>query len=157
MGHSSTADRAATRRVLPLLPVEVAQRRLAPDPHEVAPARRWAVAQATSAGLADEDAAAILELLSSEIITNAVRHGRGEVVVSVVRNGATLRVAVTDGGNGLPAPREAADDAVTGRGLLLVAALSESWGVEQHPAGGTCVWFTVPGTTASVAPGTMGV
>jgi anti-sigma regulatory factor (Ser/Thr protein kinase) len=160
MGHS-TVDDAATRRFLPLLPVEVAQRRLAREPHEVAPARRWTVAQATAAGLADEDAAAVLELLSSEVITNAVRHGQGEVVVSVVRDGATLRIAVTDGGNGVPAPREAADDAVTGRGMLLVAALSESWGVEHHPTGGTCVWFTVSGTTGSgatvsVAPCTMG-
>jgi anti-sigma regulatory factor (Ser/Thr protein kinase) len=147
MGRSSTAGEAATRRFLPLLPVNVSQHRLEPDPHAVAPARRWTVAQAASAGLTDDDAAAVLELLSSEIITNAVRHGDGEIVVSVVRNGTTLRVAVTDAGTGSPTPGTPDDDAVTGRGMLLVAALSESWGIEHHPSGGTCVWFTVPQTT----------
>ncbi|MBC7291703.1 MAG: ATP-binding protein [Actinotalea sp.] len=139
------------RRALPLVPVDVVQRRLDPHPHEVGPARRWTVRQAASAGITDEDAAAVLELLSSELITNAVRHGEGEVVVSVVRNGTTVGVAVTDAGDGRPAPRDAERDAVTGRGMLLVAALSESWGVEHHPMGGTCVWFTVPRTTTTPA------
>lgn len=147
MGENGTEDGAATRRRLPLLPVNVSQRRLEPHPHEVAPARRWTVEQATSSGLTDEDAAAVLELLSSEIITNAVRHGDGEIVVSVVRSGTGLRIAVTDAGDGRPTPRTPDDDAVTGRGMLLVAALSESWGVEHHPSGGTCVWFSVPQTT----------
>lgn len=155
MGHDGTAQAVATRRLLPLLPVDVVQRRLAPDPHEVAPARRWTVAQAAAAGLTDADAAAVLELLSSEVITNAVRHGEGEIVVNVVRNGTSLRVAVTDAGDGRPAAARPEDDAVTGRGMLLVAALSEAWGVEHHPSGGTCVWFTVPQTRVSVAPCTM--
>ena len=152
---SSTAEGASTRRFLPLLPVDVVRRRLAPDPDQVAPARRWTVAQASAGGLTDAAAAAVLELLSSEVITNAVRHGRGEVVVSVVRGDTTVRVAVTDAGDGVPAPRLPADDEVTGRGMMLVAALSEDWGVEHHPSGGTCVWFTVPRATASVVPCTM--
>lgn len=156
MSHTSTANGAATRRFLPLLPVNVVQRRLAPDPHAVAPARRWTVEQAAAAGLTDDDAAAVLELLSSEVITNAVRHGDGEIVVNVVRDATTLRVAVTDAGDGRPAPGTPAESAVTGRGMLLVAALSEAWGVEHHPSGGTCVWFTVPRATASVVPCTMG-
>lgn len=137
---------AAARRRLPLLPVDVAHRRVAPSPHQVAPARRWVVEQAEAAGLTDSDATAVLALLASEVITNAVRHGDGEVLVNVVRSGGTLRVAVTDAGNGQPVPRAPGLDSVTGRGMLLVAALADSWGVEHHPSGGTCVWFALPPT-----------
>lgn len=139
---------AAGRRSLPLHPVHMSHRSVDPYPHQVAPARRWAVEQAGEAGLTDQDAAAVLELLASELITNAVRHGEGTVDVTLVRDGATLRIAVTDGGRGLPAPGAPGEGSVTGRGLLLVAALSDTWGVEHPSGGGTCVWFTVPTTTA---------
>lgn len=151
MGKDEPDDGATSRRRLPLVPVTVSRRRVEPHPHQVAPARRWTVEQAAAAGIADDDAAAVLELLASEVITNAVLHGSGEIAVNVVRSGTMLHVAVTDAGDGRPEPRSPEDDAVTGRGMMLVAALSESWGVEHPASGGTCVWFSVPRTTTAPA------
>jgi len=89
----------------------------------------------------------------SEAFTNALLHGApGEdVTVNVRYDGRITRVEVIDGGQGQPqmqAPPEAttdaaprlADVATGGRGLLLIACLSDSWGVDQR-ADGKAVWF----------------
>jgi anti-sigma regulatory factor (Ser/Thr protein kinase) len=86
------------------------------------------------------------ELLLSELVGNAVRHARPLPggVVRVAWEIATREVVlrVTDGGsaNGRrPQESVAAPDAVSGRGLAIVAALAARWGVE--PArGGQSVW-----------------
>jgi signal transduction histidine kinase len=80
-------------------------------------------------------------LLVTELVTNSVRHGQGEVVRLVVdepRPGR-LRVEVIDDGHGfLPIARESAPDEPGGWGLQLVEELSASWGVRE---GSTHVWF----------------
>ena len=81
-------------------------------------------------------------LVLSELVTNAVLHANTEIVVrlSPLVNG--VRIEVEDGSSRVPLPRRYALDATTGRGLALVDALSQSWGVELT-ANGKTVWSEV--------------
>lgn len=83
----------------------------------------------------------IAQLLTSELVTNAVRHARSEDVdVTVRQEDEAVRVEVHDSSREPPTPREAGPEAESGRGLQLVAALSRAWGVKPIPTGKT-VWF----------------
>jgi anti-sigma regulatory factor (Ser/Thr protein kinase) len=83
-----------------------------------------------------------IELLVSELVTNAVLHARSEARVTVDRVGDRIRVTVEDHSPVLPRLREYGPDAVTGRGVFLVDRLSNEWGVDaSKDDGGKCVWF----------------
>ena len=82
-------------------------------------------------------------LLTSELVTNAILHARTDIGLVVRREAATIRVEVDDHSPQLPVPRNAAADALTGRGLTLVDVMSGAWGVEERASGKT-VWFEVP-------------
>jgi anti-sigma regulatory factor (Ser/Thr protein kinase) len=90
------------------------------------------------------DAAAI----AAELVGNAVRHAAplpGDVVRVAWRLLASgdLEIRVTDGGSPAgPQMRGAAPDAVDGRGLTIVAALADRWGVERDGLG-QCVWASI--------------
>lgn len=86
----------------------------------------------------------VVELLLSEVVTNALLHAASPVEVCLVRQPEGVRVAVADGSSAVPSQRHWADDASTGRGLALVEALASGWGVELVE-GGKVVWFTVGG------------
>ena len=76
-------------------------------------------------------------------MTNAIRHeAGGTVTLSVTCSRARLRVDVHDTSLLLPVLMEAPADAEAGRGLMLVAALSDQWGVYPTPAG-KAVYFTL--------------
>jgi two-component sensor histidine kinase len=79
-------------------------------------------------------------LLTSELVTNAVIHGRSDVQLEVRVDGALLRVDVGDDSSRLPLPRAADYDALDGRGLQIVDLLATRWGVYDEPLGKT-VWF----------------
>lgn len=113
-------------------------------PGAVAGVRRWVCSHAAAAG-ADTDTIGVAELLTSEVVTNAVQHGEpgGLVTVTVARGEASLRVVVTDGGEGRPEAQHPGLDDFGGRGLQLVEALAGAWGVEEQ-AVGKSVWFEVP-------------
>ncbi len=96
-----------------------------------------------------EEALRDVELLSSELITNAVSHTHAPCVVRVSWDGDRLRVEVTDVSRELPAAGGIDLDATNGRGLFLVATLATDWGIEPDPAGKR-IWFEV-GTTAAVS------
>ena len=87
-------------------------------------------------------------LLTSELVTNAVRHEAGQrgpaVVLAIACSRGRLRVDVHDTSRSLPAMAEvdADADAETGRGLLLVETLSDEWGFYRTPAG-KAVYFTL--------------
>ncbi|MBD0740426.1 ATP-binding protein [Streptomyces sp. CBMA29] len=81
-------------------------------------------------------------LLTTEVVTNAIRHTRAACAVAVRWTGTRVRVEVTDVDPRRPSPREEAADAEDGRGLLLIASLSADWGCEEVPAG-KVVWFEV--------------
>jgi anti-sigma regulatory factor (Ser/Thr protein kinase) len=96
-------------------------------------------------GLPHEDAAHVV----AELAANAAVHGRvpGREFRLVLDAGApgVLRVEVTDTrGERLPAiPRERGEDAESGRGLVLVAALAARWGVTSGPFPQKTVWAEV--------------
>ncbi|MCC9310454.1 ATP-binding protein [Kitasatospora sp. RB6PN24] len=89
------------------------------------------------------------ELLASELLTNALLHsGTGADLAAVVTPEHRLRIEVSDGGTGLPRPRAADADATGGRGLLLVDALADDWGVRLR-ASGKVTWFELGGQRAT--------
>jgi anti-sigma regulatory factor (Ser/Thr protein kinase) len=81
-----------------------------------------------------------IELVVSELVTNAVRHGPGELITLRLVTGPDGDIAgeVVDQGDGVVAIREQELGAVGGLGLPIVDALTDSWGV--YP-GSTHVWF----------------
>lgn len=90
----------------------------------------------------NEKVTGIVELLTSEVVTNALLHAReaGELAVYVFPT--MIRVEVEDPSSLMPALRQAGVDAVSGRGLTIVDGLARSWGVEPG-IHGKRVWFEV--------------
>ncbi|MFI1092184.1 ATP-binding protein [Streptomyces sp. NPDC020917] len=87
-----------------------------------------------------EDTLGDLELLSTELITNAVRHTDSSCAVAVRWTGVRVRVEVTDVSPARPRRRHSSPEAEGGRGLLLVESLASAWGSAPDPAG-KVVWF----------------
>ncbi len=87
-----------------------------------------------------DDAALVL----SELATNALRHGLGEVVVraSLSTDGA-VHLAVTDSSTELPVLQALDPARVGGVGLRVVDELTAAWGVAPFP-GGKTVWASLP-------------
>jgi anti-sigma regulatory factor (Ser/Thr protein kinase) len=79
-------------------------------------------------------------LLTSEAVTNAVVHAGTPIDVVVTVDAAMARIEVHDGQPDLPVARDPAPDDASGRGLRVIEALAEAWGV-QHSVDGTCLWF----------------
>jgi anti-sigma regulatory factor (Ser/Thr protein kinase) len=86
-------------------------------------------------------------LMVSELFTNAVLHGEGDVDVSLVLEDGNLRIEVADDGAGTVPTRARSPrpESVTGRGLAIVDALADSWGNGRDQRGRTRVWLEVPG------------
>ncbi|MBM9435023.1 ATP-binding protein [Actinacidiphila bryophytorum] len=87
-----------------------------------------------------DDTLGDLELLSTELITNAVRHTDSSCAVVVRWTGVRVRVEVTDVSPARPQRCHGALEAEGGRGLVLVESLATAWGSAPDPAGKT-VWF----------------
>ena len=85
----------------------------------------------------------VVNLLVSELVTNAVVHAHSEPSVAILLTGTTVRIEVTDSAGAMPAVKEAADSDTSGRGMALVETLASAWGVLPR-AGGKTVWFEVP-------------
>jgi anti-sigma regulatory factor (Ser/Thr protein kinase) len=82
-------------------------------------------------------------LLASELVTNAIGHESGDtIVLAITCSFGQLRVDVHDTSRTLPVLVDAPVDAEAGRGLMLVATLSATWGIYRTPAG-KAVYFTL--------------
>ena len=107
------------------------------SPAAVAEARAYANEQMRGSSPRAVD---VVELLVSELASNAVTHAATPFTVSVHRDEQQTRVEVSDTGIGQPCVRPPDALASNGRGLQLLAALADSWGVEPSETGKT-VWF----------------
>ena len=155
---------------MPVLPVK-------PPVHTVLDRRRLQLVIATSAvgiarALADlalrewgipRSMCSDVRLIVTELVTNVIRHagtppqriGLLDVVLDLLPN-STVRVLVWDSSTQLPILRNASADAESGRGLLLVEALSSCWGSYPVAGGGKAVWAQIP-SGAETTPGSPAV
>jgi len=79
-------------------------------------------------------------LIAAELLANAVQHGLPPISVCVSATLNGVRIEVEDGSPRSPVRPAPSTSNMTGRGLALVHALSESWGVERNSDGGKRVW-----------------
>ncbi|MGW0293449.1 ATP-binding protein [Streptomyces tuirus] len=128
-------DQETTIRNLSLL--------LSPTPRGARLARLLATEQLRSWGVPLDPAGQIV----AELAANAATHGRvpgRDFRLTLYVVGGTLRIEVTDTrGDRLPRLARPAPDATTGRGLLVVAALADRWGVAPGPHPRKTVWAEV--------------
>lgn len=108
------------------------------SPSAAADARHFASATAREWGLAD--LVDTIELLVSELVTNAVCHAgsHGELRLAELDDG--VHVGVTDASTDSPAVPLVDPTVASGRGLLLVRELSDAWGIDRRDDG-KVVWF----------------
>lgn len=81
-------------------------------------------------------------IMVSELVANALEHGRSAAIVSLEVADDCAKVSVHDDSSALPAVRPIDPYRVGGNGMRVVEAFSDAWGVEREPVGKT-VWFTV--------------
>jgi two-component sensor histidine kinase len=98
-------------------------------------------------GPVDPDSAYAAALCASELVTNGVLHARTQIVLGVTLGAKRLLVTVGDRAGGTPHKPPQDDDRPSGRGLMLVEALADQWGVTEERDGKT-VWFTISRTGA---------
>ncbi|MGP4049273.1 ATP-binding SpoIIE family protein phosphatase [Streptomyces sp. 2A115] len=106
------------------------------DPAVVSKARTHASDQLTAWGL--EELAFTTELLVSELVTNAIRYGKSPIQLRMILQSA-LTCEVSDASSTAPHLRRARVSDEGGRGLLLVAQLTEHWGT-RHNREGKVIW-----------------
>lgn len=102
-----------------------------PDPVRVSHARHACAAVlrlwGMSGSLVDD-----VQLVVSELVTNAIEHGHGRIALSIAEAAGTVKIEVSDCN---PAParvRSARHDDPGGRGLMIVATLADAWGVSEN-------------------------
>jgi anti-sigma regulatory factor (Ser/Thr protein kinase) len=124
------------------MPQRSAQVRFAPSPQSAARARHF-VARTLAAWQVLTGAAETAVLLTSELVTNALRYSQGlvNVHVDVDEQTQTVRISVHDADPRMPQLLAVPAEAENGRGLWLVDALAKRWGTEQLPGDGKQVWF----------------
>jgi len=119
--------------------MKAANRSFAPDPDEIARARRFVAEELDGRSATVVDTAV---LLVSELATNAVRHVGSAFTVVVDASRSAVRISVSDSGSKKPRARPLDVGSPDGRGLHIVGSLASAWGVE--PAGtGKTVWFVL--------------
>lgn len=114
---------------------------LAREASSVATAREWMMAFVR--GLVPKAQADDAVLVVSELVTNALRHGLGEVVARTsIDHDGSINIAITDSGEDVPTLLPADPARIGGLGLRIIDELAASWGVAPFP-GGKTVWATV--------------
>ncbi|MDX6199706.1 MAG: hypothetical protein QOJ79_2857 [Actinomycetota bacterium] len=113
--------------------------RLDPVPASAGDARRLVREALSEVGAADLGPSA--ELAVSELVTNAVLHAATAVELTIEVTATSVTVSVRDWHPRLPAQRDRSDTATTGRGLAIVAAVTDDYGIDLHQPVGKAVWF----------------
>jgi len=80
--------------------------------------------------------------MATELATNCVQHARTPFKLTIHDKQGQVRIEVRDTGQGRPLPRSPTPIEPTGRGLRIVEAMSDSWGIDDS-SGAKTVWFTV--------------
>ncbi|MFF4415543.1 ATP-binding protein [Streptosporangium sp. NPDC001559] len=142
--NTHTARTGCLHIVDPALCV-LGEKRIPHKARNVASARRF-VRDVAIEWNAAEDIPEIAELLTSEIVTNAIVHGavslttRPPVHITVMREGKLMVVETCDSSSEIPRIRNVASMESSGRGLAVVKELSHNWGWLPNPHGKS-VWF----------------
>ncbi|WAU79976.1 ATP-binding protein [Streptomyces sp. Qhu-G9] len=89
------------------------------------------------------------ELLASELVTNALQHGRGDVRVLLTFADGCMRLEVRDDSPESPVLRDASDTNETGRGLAIVRAEAHDWGISDN---GRTTWCSLVLPSLSPTP-----
>ncbi|NUK49295.1 SpoIIE family protein phosphatase [Streptomyces lunaelactis] len=112
------------------------------EPEDAAPGRARRLARRALARWGLEELSDSVELLVSEVVTNAVRYAERPVTLRLLRTDV-LRCEVGDDSPQLPRQRRARDTDEGGRGLFLVNRLARRWGATRLSTG-KVVWFELP-------------
>jgi anti-sigma regulatory factor (Ser/Thr protein kinase) len=120
------------------------------EPGSISAARKFTALTMERWGVADREAD--VSVVVSELLSNAVRHGLRPlpgrpqdrpIRLGLLHSGANLMCAVADPSNQLPVPREPGWLEESGRGLHVIASLSDQWGSCAAPGqAGKVVWAT---------------
>ena len=105
-----------------------------PETNAVARARSF-VSTTLRAWAAPEDAADTIQLLASELVTNAIVHGLPPIELRLRRTAQEILLEVLDGANFIPRKLRPTPDDEHGRGLQLVALLADRWGTRVTEQG----------------------
>jgi anti-sigma regulatory factor (Ser/Thr protein kinase) len=127
------ADLVSARALVEHRPPLVRRHRDLPMHSSAAAAGRQLVREACAAWLLPQDICETAELVATELVSNAVEHAHSSSRLTVTYTGTVFRVSVRDYSlASLPRPRPIDIGASRGRGLHLVAALAQTWCVDQH-------------------------
>ncbi len=140
--EQQNADDAAflVARLRALAPDSVASWPLPEEPQAAGEARKHVREQLSAWNL--DDLTMTTELLASELVGNVVRHAKGPMRLRLLFTHALI-CEVSDGSLTTPRMRRASESDEGGRGLQLVAALSQRWGT-RYTATGKCIWTEQP-------------
>ncbi|MER6399194.1 SpoIIE family protein phosphatase [Kitasatospora sp. NPDC001603] len=119
---------------------QVAEWEVPSDPAAVGEVRAAVAERLAQWGL--DEAAFVTELILSELVTNAIRYGRGPIRVRLLRDRALI-CEVSDASSTSPHLKYAATTDEGGRGLFLVAQFADRWGT-RYTAGGKVIWTEQP-------------
>lgn len=127
VGHATTAHAAHEARL-----------ELPQDPTSARLARRFVGDRVRDWGLEHllDDAL----LVTSELAANAVTHAASTCEIRLSLTPGALRIEVTDSGSGTPEPQPRSFTEEHGRGLVLIDAITNAWGLDVVPGGGKVVW-----------------
>jgi len=120
---------------------------LTPEPQSAPRAR--AVVREVLRGSRIESVLDAAELCVSELVTNAVLHAGTQIQLEVRYAASIVRLSVRDHSPNVPVLVRHTRTASTGRGMAMVAAVADAWGIDQHDGRGKTVWCELTERSAS--------